>query len=60
MSRQYPLKNGSDNVAFAYPNADILEMSETGIHKVKYEETEHYKITKLFIDNPEQMLRHLL
>lgn len=47
-------------ILMAYPNADILEMSETGIHKVNYEETEHYKITKLFIDNPEQMLRYLL
>ena len=31
----------------------------TGIHKVKYSETEHYKITKQFLDDPERMLRYL-
>ena len=47
-------------ILMAYPNADILEFSEKGIEKVSYRETEHYKITKQFVDNPEQMLRHLL
>ena len=44
----------------AYPDADILEFSKQGIHKVGYRETEHYKITKQFIDMPEQMVKYLL
>lgn len=47
-------------ILMAYPNADILEFSERGIHKVAYRETEHYKITKQFIDRPEQMMQYLL
>lgn len=44
----------------AKPNADILEFSEKGIQKVGHWETEHYKITKQFIDNPEQMVKYVL
>lgn len=47
-------------ILMAYPNADILEFSEKGIHKVDYRETEHYKITKQFIDNPDRMVKYLL
>ena len=47
-------------ILMAYPNAEILECSENGIHKVSYRETEHYKITKQFIDMPERMVKYLL
>ena len=47
-------------ILMAYPNADILEFSEQGIQKVSYRETEHYKITKQFIDMPERMIQFLL
>lgn len=47
-------------ILMAYPNAEILEFSEQGIHKVGYRETEHYKITKQFIDMPERMVKQLL
>lgn len=47
-------------ILMSYPKAEIMEMNATGIHKVNYKETEHYKITKQFVDNPEQMLRYLL
>lgn len=47
-------------ILMAYPDADILEFSEQGIHKVGYRETEHYKITKQFIDMPERMVKYLL
>lgn len=47
-------------ILIAYPNADILEFSENGIHKINYRETEHYKITKQFLDNPERMIKYLL
>ena len=47
-------------ILMAYPNADILEFSGKGIQKVGYRETEHYKLTKQFIDMPERMVSYLL
>ena len=46
-------------ILMAYPNADILEFSKDGIYEVNYKDTEHYKTTKSFLDNPEQMLKYL-
>ncbi|MEA5051654.1 MAG: AAA family ATPase [Oscillospiraceae bacterium] len=43
----------------AYPQADILQLTESGIRKVSYRDTDAYKITKRFLDRPEQMLRYL-
>lgn len=39
-------------ILLAYPDADIFLLDENGISQVKYEETEHYQITKGFLDNP--------
>ena len=47
-------------ILMAYPNAEILQFTENGIDKVSYRETEHYKITKQFIDTPERMIKYLL
>jgi len=47
-------------ILMAYPYADILEFSDKGIQKVGYRETEHYKITKQFIEIPERMVKYLL
>ncbi len=44
----------------AYPDADILLFSETGIQKTGYFETDHYRITKQFMDDPERMMHYLL
>lgn len=43
----------------AYPGAEILELTENGIVNVPYTQTEHYKITKDFLDNPERMFKYL-
>lgn len=47
-------------ILMAFPGAEIMEFSADGIRKVCYKETEHYQITKRFLDNPEQMLHYLL
>ncbi len=44
----------------AFPNAEILEFSKDGISRVDYRNTEHFKTTKMFLDNPEKMLHYLL
>ena len=47
-------------ILMAFPNAEILEFSKDGIVKTDYKNTEHYKITKSFLENPEKMLHYLL
>jgi len=47
-------------ILMAYPGAEIMEFSSDGIRKVSYQETEHYQITKQFLDDPQRMLHYLL
>ena len=47
-------------ILMAYPKAEIIELSVDSITKKKYFETEHYKITKQFLDNPDRMLHYLI
>ena len=46
-------------ILMAYPQGEILLLGEGPIHPVGYRETEHYQITKSFLDHPERMLRIL-
>lgn len=47
-------------ILMAYPEADIyLADHDKKITLTEYEETEHYKLTRDFINNPEQMLSYL-
>jgi predicted ATPase len=45
-------------ILLCYPNATILNFDD-GLKEIKCEETEHFKLTKNFINNPETYLRHL-
>jgi len=47
-------------ILMAYPGATILELSADGIKQVPYTETEHYIVTREFLNNPERMLSILL
>lgn len=47
-------------ILMAYPDAQIYSISESGIQPVAYEETDHYIITRQFLNTPEKMLRMLL
>ncbi len=46
-------------ILLAFPDADILEFSQEGIKRVDYKDTEHYRITKRFLENPEKMMHYL-
>jgi len=46
-------------ILMAYPDADIFVLGEEGIKKTPYEQTEHYFITKRFLDQPQRMLKEL-
>ena len=47
-------------ILMAYPDACLYQLSEAGIEQVDYRETEHYCLTKRFLNDPERMLRYLL
>ncbi|MBR7746744.1 AAA family ATPase [Undibacterium baiyunense] len=47
-------------ILLAYPNAKIFQFSGNGIEEVKYEDTEHYALTKDFLNFYERRLQQLL
>lgn len=47
-------------ILMAYPRAKILLLDESGIREVPYTETEHYVVTKSFLNKHESMLEILL
>jgi len=47
-------------ILMAFPQARIYELSGEGVRAADYRETEHYQLTKRFLDAPERMLRYLL
>jgi predicted ATPase len=46
-------------ILMGIPNATIYEIEEDTMKEVVYQETNHYRITKTFLDNPDFYLRHL-
>jgi len=47
-------------ILLAYPGAVLYGLGEDGIHRIRYDETDSYVLTKAFLDGPEQFFRHLL
>ena len=47
-------------ILMTYPDARLYQLGEEGIQTVDYQETEHYQLTKRFLDEPERMLHYLL
>ena len=46
-------------ILMAYQNAMIHQLTEKGLQPVLYEETEHFTLTKAFLNNPKGMLNEL-
>jgi predicted ATPase len=46
-------------VLMGIPGAAIYEIQEESMQLVSYEETDHYRITKTFLNNPDYYLKHL-
>ena len=44
----------------ALPDADVIQFSRRGLEHVSYRDTEHFRVTKGFLADPERMLRVLL
>lgn len=46
-------------ILMAYPGACIYELTGDGIAQVDYRQTEHYCLTKRFLDNPQHIFNYL-
>lgn len=46
-------------ILMSYPKALVYQLSDDGIKKVNYKETDNYQVTKDFFNNPELMYYHL-
>jgi predicted ATPase len=46
-------------ILMAYPGAKIYSFDNGTIQPIAYEDTEHVRITRAFLDNPQAALKHL-
>lgn len=47
-------------ILMTFPGAEVLEITQEGIQSVNYKDTEHFMITKRFMDAPEKIVEDLL
>jgi predicted ATPase len=47
-------------ILMGFPGATIYEVGSKGLEKVEYEQTDHFRITRDFLNSRERMLGHLL
>lgn len=47
-------------ILMTFPGAEVLQITEEGIRSVNYKDTEHFMVTKRFMDAPEKILESLL
>lgn len=47
-------------ILLGIPEAEILSFDKGQVHPLDYEDTDSYRITKMFIENREQLLGRLL
>ena len=47
-------------ILLAYPDAIIYSLSDDGVERVRYEDTEHYQVTRRFLMDHERILAELL
>ncbi len=46
-------------ILMTFPGAEIFEFSENGLSKTDYKSTDHYNITRRFLEDPDRMLGYL-
>ena len=47
-------------IILAYPRSKIYQFSDSGICETSYEDTEHYEITRDFLNRHEEMMKILM
>ncbi|MBA3074321.1 MAG: AAA family ATPase, partial [Anaerolineae bacterium] len=46
-------------ILLSYPNSVILSLDGDAISQVSVQDTDHYRITRDFLENPDRFFRHL-
>ncbi|WP_017813162.1 AAA family ATPase [Paenibacillus shenyangensis] len=46
-------------ILMGYPEADIISFDEDRLQRINYQDTDHYQITRRFLENPKPLLREL-
>ena len=46
-------------ILMAFPGAEVLQLTKDAISSVPYTETEHFKLSRQFLNAPEKMCRYL-
>lgn len=54
------LKSLPLNLLLSYPQAEIFVLTDEKITLTPYKETEHFLITRQFLNNPEKILKYLI
>ena len=47
-------------ILMAYPNATVYQFDAAGIRRVAYDQTDHYRVARRFLENPARSLKVLL
>jgi len=47
-------------ILMAYPDCRMYALNENGIEETEWKQTEHYEITRSFLNHPDAFLRHLV
>jgi predicted ATPase len=47
-------------ILLGYPHADIYQLDVNGLQRIEYEQTEHYRVTRDFLNRYPAMLSELL
>ena len=46
-------------ILMGYPGGRIYQLSQAGFERIEYEETDHYQLTRSFLEDRERFFRHL-
>lgn len=46
-------------ILMAYPDAEVVNLTEHGFEIIPYYETEHFQLTKQFVNNPSRIFKYL-
>ena len=47
-------------ILLSYPDALIYQIGDNGLERVAYEDTEHYTLTRSFLNQPQRYLQSML
>ena len=60
LAADWGMRNTHSPILMSYPNAWIYYLDKDDIRRIEYEETEHYQVTRDFLNNHEMMLNVMM